>query len=319
MAAVAFCVGRACADPVFFNAQTPGLVFTGNPAFNAAGYDPASIPDENPNTIYVYTDGSALAPLSLPAGRYVVSSRRTVTATGATAFTVSLGGNNVTRDYAIAAPGQEDTFQEATYLGYYISDGTPTVGINSGSVSVARLNYLSFLLTEDAYFDENSGGLTFVGEGTGVFAATVPPGFTNTLLNDLGVNAIGIASGELGGSLSGSVSLLAGQTYEVFASRQLALDSESTSFALSLEDNFFATVSGSTSSPALHDTFAEISLGFFTPVGNSVSVLIDEAGSAYARLDYLRFAVVPEPAAIGFLPLCAGLIFFWKRRILCRA
>lgn len=313
--AIAACLELAQADPIIFNAQTPGLAFTGNPSFNAAGYDPAAIPNVDPNVIYVYTDGSATASMVLPAGRYFVSSRRTVTDTGGTAFNVTLGGVNVTRDYAIAGPGQANTFQEAAYLGYYISNGTATVGINSGSTSVARLNYLSFTQTGDVFFDENTAGLSFAGPGTGTFAATTPAGFTNTLLNSVSVNAIGIASGVSGGSLSGSISLVSGQTYEVFVSRQLALNSEGTSFDLSLGGDYFATVSGSTSDPALNDTFGEISLGFYTPGTSSVPVLIDEAGNSYGRLDFVRFAAVPEPASLGLAAfgLMLGSVIFRKK------
>ena len=291
-------ISTASAD-VIFDPSTPGLTFSGNPAFNAT----------NGTSMYVYDGAATVTGFGLPAGNYNVSSLRT-TGAGGTAFNVSLGGVNVIRDYALGGGGDETT----TYLGYYVSPGTPTVAINGGGPSVARVKNLTFTATNSVYFDENTSGLSF-GGASSLGSAGVPSGRQDSLLNAAGQNIVGIAPGGAGGSVSGSVSLTLGQTYQVTVSRQMALNSTDTGFWLSLGGSHFSWIDGLTTDANTGDAFQVNSFGFYTATSSSTSVLLDGAGGSFGRLDYVNFTAVPEPGTIGLIVLgFAGVAICSRRR-----
>lgn len=294
-AACAIALSSASADPILFDSNSPGLQFTGT-----AGSDA--------NYVYVPSSSSAYTDdLIIPAGNYLVSAFRT-TGVGGTAYNLAFGNVNAIRDYALGGGGDETV----TFLGYYLSTGSGRIGLNDGAPSVARVRNIQFEATSNVYFDENTAGLSFSGTGTDRFNAGIAAGKQDSLLNSAGYNAIGIAPNASGGALSGTISLVMGQTYQVFVSRQMTLDSDGNNFNLTLNGDLFATVSGNTSSEVANNAFQADSFGFYTATSNSVSVLIDQAGSSYGRLDYVQFTAVPEPSsaalfALGGFAVCAML------------
>lgn len=265
--------------------------------------------------------GAYTAILNMPAGTYHVSSTRWAREDTNFSFNLSVDGVQRIEDFAVnPTGGMSEEILTIDYLGYITSDGSPmTVLLNLAGADGGRVQSVDFVLTEDVYFDENTPGLILENVDDLILDYNSTPwGSTTTLKNDAGVNGkmIKASSGPTPGSMSGTIMLEAGQTYAVYASRQVHdTDVAQISYDVALNFNYFATISGQ----AFHvepDAVEETYLGQFTAANALTNVMLSNAGQYYGRHDYLRFVAVPEPSRVALLSI-AGLagLFFRRRNI----
>lgn len=277
-----------------------------------------SIPDQ---WLYIPDSGSATAVFNMIPGKYIVSVNRSVLSNGAFGYPIKVNDDTIIVDTAIPLPGQsDDTFYNATFYGYYIvtGDSPVTVTLAPGGPFASRVSNVTFTLTNDIYFDENTPGVLLEDSPQGPI--TVPGPALNSILNSADVNFTLVgASGTGTGFMFGTIDLVAGQQYAVYASREVnANQVNQLSFHLTLDDGlaplFSATVDGmpvNVVNGGLEQTF----VGTYTPQGNSVDVLIDQPGAFAARMDYIRFVAIPEPGYLGPMVIAAcGLAGFLRYR-----
>ncbi|MHB9035593.1 MAG: PEP-CTERM sorting domain-containing protein [Armatimonadota bacterium] len=260
------------------------------------GYNSQASPGTDPNFLG-FKNGSASWTISVdPGQKYKLTSRRTVTTTNNTRFAISFDGQYYITDLAYTADAaQSDQMLEYTFLGYFMtSNAAATVLASDGGDWFARLDYLSLDATSDVYFDENS---TPAYTGTAA-AFTFPtagswPANPGTLPNT-GPNGFALGSND---SVSGSVELISGMTYKVYASRQVN-STGNFAYDLSLNGQLFAHDTAVTVDMAHNDFLEEALLGTYTATSAATSVAYTNGGPWASRVDYLRFEAVPEPGSL---------------------
>lgn len=286
---------------------------------------PAGATTENWNgAMLFYGTGNWTATLNMPAGTYHVTADRWTREDNANfSFNLFVNGTQRILDYAThALGGENEQLVSLEYLGYITTDGSPvTIKLQQNQTNLwgGRVESLTFTLTDDVYFDENTPDLIVDNVAAmGLEPPTTPSGFTTTLKNSDGINGVQLMYGQspTPGSMAGTVMLDVGQTYAVYASRQVHMThpADRLSYEVALDFNYFATVSGqavNVPSDAVEETY----LGNFTATNAITNVMLYNAGQYEGRTDYLRFVAVPEPSSVALLS-AAGLmgVFFVRRR-----
>lgn len=317
LAAFAALIGLApCSQAQIYTIDTSNVVLSGDGAINPSGIAPDFLP------YFAFTGaGSGSITWTLPAGNYIVDSYRQELNSLSYLYAYqpfAYGGVSLTVDYAYG-PVSDATVHK-TFLGYYHSDGTSsTFQLGPGSAAYSRITNVTFTKTNDIYFDENST-VTPVGDAV-VGAFSVPTGFSTTLFNASAKNGLFVGIGGNPGGISGTVNLVSGQQYAVYASRQVNSSASSQmAFDLDLDGSFFANINA-TPLTAPDDGIEEIFVGNYTPSTNSIDVVITNTGAFGGRADYIRFAAVPEPSAValvtGALVLTALLKGASLRKVRC--
>lgn len=273
-------------EAVIFDESTPGLSGTSY----GVGYEAGASPDNGstPNMIGFGGGANATASLSLQVGqKYKVYARRRVLANSNLSFYVDFDGVYYMWDSAFNAAAP-DTFQESQYLGYFVPQNASTVvNVRDGGPWVTRLDYVLFVPTADAYLDENTADLSFTGTaGFTHINWTMPISLTN--------NGMGLGPTD---TVSGTVSLIPGRTYNVYASRTVH-SSGNLSYDLSLGGAPFVHDAALAATTAQDDATVESPLGQYVAADAATAVQLSNGGPWAARVDYIRFELV-EPAACG--------------------
>ncbi|MHB9071307.1 MAG: hypothetical protein ACYC54_13185 [Sedimentisphaerales bacterium] len=269
---------------VFFDESTAGITYVGA----GAGYEAGASPDDGStaNRIGLGSGTSASASLSLQVGqKYKLYARRRVLTNSNLSFYVDFDGVNYWYDSAYH-PSLPDTFQEAQYLGYFLpQNASTTVTVHDGGPWVARFDYLRFEPTTDVYFDENISGISFTG-GAGRMHL---PG-TMPIAADVN-NGVGLGVVD---TVSGTVNLVAGRIYNVYASRTVH-DSGNLGYDISLNGVTFVH-DAALLTP--NDSTIESQLGQYMATNAATTVQLSNGGIWFARVDHIRFELV-EPLVCG--------------------
>jgi len=277
---------------VVFDESTPGLILA-----DGAGTGP----DGSVGIIGFSGAASASANLALTAGQTykIVASRKVLNFNNNLSFSLALNGVGCMWDDAFGPVS--DVFEQKMYQGYYRpSAATTTVMVYNGGAWVARLDYLDFQATSDVFFDEFSSP-TFTG-GAGPTAVSA----SGALTFNPGSNGMGFGGAD---TVSSIVNLIAGAQYNVYARRTIH-DSGNLGYDISLDGSFFAHDAAATGS--YNDGAAEGLIGQYTATSAATNVLLSNGGPWAARVDYLRFEYIPEPATIALLGL--GFAAFRRRK-----
>lgn len=271
-------------NEIFFDESTDGLTFSGA----GTGYESGASPNDGstPNMIGLASGTSATASLPLSVGqKYKVYARRKALTNSNLSFYVDFDGVNYWYDSAYH-PSLPDTYQESQYLGYFVPQNASTlINVHDGGPWVGRLDYLRFEPTNDVYFDENTVGISF----TGASGLTHLPG---TMPIAAGVNN-GIGFGPTD-TITATVNLVAGRTYNVYASRTVH-DSGNLGFDISLNDEMFVRDAAMLTP---NDSTIESPLGQYVATNAATTVQLSNGGIWAARVDYIRFELV-EPLVCG--------------------
>ena len=272
-------------DALVFDESTSGLTLIGG-SNSAIAYQAGASPDDGStsNAIFFLQPGGAYATLNFTAGKtYKVTARRMVQNNHTMSFSLNLGGINYMWDNAYTS-GTAGLFEEKQYLGYYKGSGAAEVRVYNGGSSVTRFDYLQFDATTDVYFDETTPDLAFTGSA----------GFTpvsGTLSPTPTTNGIGFGGAD---TVSGTVTLVAGRTYNVYASRTVH-DSGNLGYDMSFNGVFFAR-DAALLTP--NDSTIESPFGQYVATNATTTVQLSNGGPWAARVDYIRFELV-EPLACG--------------------
>lgn len=260
-------------------------------------YNPLATPNTDPNTFAFVGNGSASWTVSIdPGQKYKLTSRRLVTTTNNTRFAISFDGNYYITDLAYSAdPAQSDQMLEYLFLGYFMSsNASTTVLANSGGPWIPRVDYLRLDPTNDVYFDENSTPAFTGAAGLYTFPTNGSwPANPGTLPNT-GLNGFAFGTAD---TVSGNIELVAGITYNVYASRQV---NSTGNFAcdLLLNGQFFAHDTCVPIDMAHNDFLEEAMLGTYTATSDMTSITYANGGPWATRVDYVRFEAVPEPSSV---------------------
>lgn len=290
------------AQAVVFDESTSGLTYSGD---GSGYYEPGATPDDGvADNEITFKAGSATATINLQAGqRYKIVSRRKVNDNWQFAYHLSLDGQLAYYDASLAKGEPAESYQSCTYQGYYTAvSGATVVSVHDGGGYFTRLDYLSFEITSDVFFDEMSN-LTY----TGLAGLTGLKGCVGHGSSD---NGFGFGSTD---TVAGNVDLVQGTTYNVYVSRATNSVSDVFGYDLKLDGDFFAHDEALTSGYFDDSGWAEeILLGQFTAGSNSIAVEFLNGGASAARIDGLRFEVVPEPATLALLAM--GFIMVHRKR-----
>lgn len=273
-------------DAVVFDESTSGLTYVGQ---GGNWYDAGGSPDDGStyNDITFNASGSASASLNLVAGKtYKITARRMVQNNNNMSFSLDLNGTNYIWDGAYTS-GTAGLFEEKQYLGYYKGSGAAEVKVRNGGSYYSRLDYLEFDATTDVYFDETTFDLAFTG-GAGFTPVS------GTLTPTPTTDAVGLGGPA---TVSGTVNLIAGRMYNVYASRMVH-DTGNLSYDISFNGVTFVHDAALSSALNPNDTTAEAFVGQYTASSAATSVLLSNGGVWAARVDYIRFELV-EPLVCG--------------------
>ncbi|MHB9035596.1 MAG: WD40 repeat domain-containing protein [Armatimonadota bacterium] len=251
------------------------------------GYTSLASPDIDPNFIG-FKAGSASWNVSLnPAQKYKLTTRRTVTTTNNTQFSVSLDGKYYITDPAYTSDvSQNDQMLERGFFGYYQPLGaTSSVVADSGGQWFARVDYLRLDPTYDSYFDENSSLTLGGGAARHTFDTSGWQPANAGTMPVSGPNGFAFAGSDY---VSGNVTLVSGASYKVYASRQV-VSYGNLSYDLAINGQLFAHDSAVTVNPVHENFLEEAYLGTFIAVNASNLVKCYNGGIWAARIDYIRF------------------------------
>lgn len=247
--------------------------------------------------------GSATWTTSLaPGKKYRVTARRQVEYNSSDLqYKIEIDGVFYVHDWAASRyEWDHDKFRDQTFLGYYTPTGsTTTVRVYDPGTMTAKLDYIRFEAANDVYFDENVAGLTFGGNSYPINVAPASP----TSYSSLPVsqpNAVYFDDNAAGnpGGVTGTVSLEAGATYDVYASRVVDQNWAVRSYFIGLGGAEFTYDLAWTSDPALSETVQETFLGHFVPSGSATTVSLYWPGSSAATVDYIRFEKQIKPTIV---------------------
>ncbi len=287
---------------VVFDESTPGLTYIGE---GGNWIEPGATPyDGVTYNEITFKNGSATATIDLQAGQtYRITSRRKVNDNWSLPYHVSINGQLAHYDAALAMSAPAESYQSYTYLGYYTATSNSTVvSAHDGGSSYTRLDYLSFEVTTDVFFDE----LT-----TPTYSGTAGlTGIKGCMGHGSNDNGFGLGAAD---TVSGSVSLTAGTLYNVYASRATHSVADAFGYDLNLDGVFFAHDDALSGGYFDDSGWAEeVLLGQFTASSAATAVEFLNGGGYAARIDNLRFEAVPEPATMAIL--AAGLLFVRKKK-----
>jgi len=282
--------------------SSSGLVTLGAASI---GYLPLATPNDGstPNAFqFVGTvDGFELS-MGLTAGKtYTITTRNQVLFNHMNSFYVDLGNTTVWNN-GYTVTGASDIFETKEILGYYKATGAATARLHDGAEWCPRVDWVSVEETTDVYFDELTSDLALTGD-----AGLASVG-GESLSADTEHNAIWFSTLD---TISGTVALNVGTTYNVYASRFIH-DTGNLGYDITLEGTFFAHDSATTAVGVWNDRPGESLIGEYTAIAASTDVLLHNGGAWGSRSDYLRFEAVPEPATM--LLLLSGLMFARKKK-----
>ncbi|MHB9071306.1 MAG: PEP-CTERM sorting domain-containing protein [Sedimentisphaerales bacterium] len=267
-----------------------GVVFDETSSLTLTG--DAGIGTDGAYGIIGFSAGSASADLTLTTGQAykIIASRKVLNFNNNLSFSLALNGTGCMWDDAFGPVS--DIFEQKTYQGYYRpSATTTTVMVYNGGPWFARLDYLSFDATSDVFFDEFSSPVFTGGAGL------TPVSASGAITLNPGSNGMGFGGTD---TVSSTVNLIVGAQYNVYARRTIH-DSGNLGYDISLGGSFLAH--DAAASGAANDGAAEGLIGQYTATSAATSVLLSNGGPWAARVDYLRFEYIPEPATIALLAL----------------
>ncbi len=261
-------------------------------------YDPGATPGSPsaPNIIAFAGSGSAQWTVNLvPGQKYLLTASRCVSyQSDDLGYEIRIDGTLYMNDWASCDnQDQSNTYVAMTFLGYYVPASTTTIlQVDDAGPGGAKLNYITLDPTYDVYFDEN-GSLEHDGLCLQRSIALLPPNYYGSMPTAQRNGIIFEAA-----SVSGTLTLTPGTTYNVYTSRQV-YDSNM-NYDIALGGMYFATDWALPPSPDQHDQIIEAFLGTYTPPSASTPVTLTNPGDFGARVAYIRFQATAS-GALGSL------------------
>ncbi|MHB9035600.1 MAG: hypothetical protein ACYC64_02960 [Armatimonadota bacterium] len=270
------CTSSSSRADVTFDVNTPGIVYSGNAGISGSEMQFAG-------------DGVFTADVNLkPGATYSVYIKRFTRNGNECQFSVDIGGLFFITDYANNGVGDQPGVEWLAGT-YRAGAANTTIRLYNGGSFAARVNSVRFVEALTATFDESTSGIVLTNNSPYTAAIGYQSGATP---DDSSSAANALLFGP-GCSISGSVTVQSGMTYNVI-SRRMVDTTGNLSYNCQIGSNPVDTDSAISQFGQTYDGFYETT--FWRPyraTSSTAAVLLSNGGPWTARVDYVKLKPSP--------------------------